>query len=42
MALVVTVADAANHLQIVTDGSANIAKLRVENTSFFVDSISDY
>ena len=36
------VADAATHIQIVTDGSSNIGKVRVENTSFLVDGISYY
>jgi hypothetical protein len=36
------IADAASHIQIVTDGSSNIGKVRVENTSFLVDSISYY
>jgi hypothetical protein len=36
------VADAASHIQIVADGSSNIGKIRVENTSFLVDGISYY
>jgi len=36
------IADAASHIQIVTDGSLNIGKVRVENTSFLVDGISYY
>jgi len=36
------IADAASHIQIVTDGSSNIGKVRVENTSFLVDGISYY
>lgn len=41
-AVVQTVADALAHIQIVTDGSSNIGKVRVENTSFLVDGISYY
>jgi hypothetical protein len=36
------VATASSHIQIVTDGSSNINKVRVENTSFLVDGISYY
>ena len=36
------VADAASYIQIVTDGSSNISKVRVENTSFLVDGILYY
>ena len=36
------IADAATHIQIVSDGSDNINKRKVENVSFLVDGISYY
>ena len=36
------IADAATHIQIVSDGSDNINKKKVENVSFLVDGISYY
>lgn len=36
------VAASSNHIQIVSDGSSNIAKERVENVSFLVNGVSYY
>ena len=41
-AQVQSITDSASNIQIVTDGSANIAKTRVENVSFLVDNILYY
>jgi hypothetical protein len=41
-ATVHSVADAVSYIQLVTDGSLNISKQRVENTSFLVDRILYY
>jgi hypothetical protein len=40
--LVLQQADSTNYIQIVTDGSSNISKRRVENTSFLINNISFY
>jgi hypothetical protein len=40
--MVMAIAMAANHIQIVTDGSGNISKERVENVCFIVGGISYY
>ena len=37
-----TIANKSKYIQVVSDGSANIARVRVENTSFLVDGISYY
>ncbi len=39
---VLKVAAAADHIQIVSDGSSNIAKVRVENVTFLAGGISYY
>jgi hypothetical protein len=36
------IADAVSHIQIITDSSSNISKVRVENISFLVDGILYY
>jgi hypothetical protein len=39
---VLKVTTKANYIQIIADGSANISKVRIENTSFLVDGKSYY